>query len=204
MTINRREFQAYPIDLSVGVKRTEDKGNRIRQKVKSVRLGDYTDQFVRLTIIFPNQDERILRPGEVVTLSEPADFFILEWNTQSGKTTLVEVSDEVTLQAAPVPVTNVPQNVGSGFTEYLFDVISAPTLLIPVNANRTQAIGFHRGTVPWYGGSLAVLQNANYKKMATVILNPGDQITWENISGLYWRTESVSDLQSFPLIDEYK
>ena len=203
MTINRREFQAYPVDLSVAVKRTEDKGNRIRQRVKSIRLGDYTDQFIRITVIFPNNDERILRPGEVITLSEPADYFIMEWSAQAGKTTLVEVSDEITLQSAPVPNTATPQNVGTSFNEYLSDVTSAVTLLIPVNANRTMLFFEHKGTVPWYMGSSATLNDALYKRKAKVIY-PGDTGVWENIAGLYVRSETVSDLASMYIMDEYK
>lgn len=200
----RKEFTEYPFDLSSTVRRTEDKGNRIRQRVKSIRLGEYTDQFIRLRVIFPEGDERVLRPGEVITVSEIREFFTLEWVAQSGKTVLIEVSDEVVLQASPVPNTQIPATVGTGFTEYLFDVTSAPTLLIPANANRTEANGVHKGTVTWYGGTLAVLSDVNYKKKATVILNPNDEIVWNNISGLYFRTEAVSDLQSFPVMDEYK
>lgn len=200
----RKEFVEYPFDLSAAVKRTEDKGNRIRQRIKSIRLGEYTDQFIRMRVIFPEGDERILRPGEVITVSEIRDFFTLEWVAQSGKTVLVEVSDEVVLQASPVPNTQTPQNVGSSFTEYCLDVTVTPTLLIPVNANRTELNGQHRGTVTWYCGSLATLNDALYQKKAPVILNPGDLISWNNISGLYFRTAGASDLASCVLLDEYK
>lgn len=203
MSYSKKEFQSYEIDLSLAVKRTEDKGNRIRQRVKSIRLGEYTDQYIRMKVIFPEGDERVLRPGEVVTVTEPRDYFILEWVAQSGKTVLVEVSEEIALQASPVPSTQTPQELGSSFTPNLQSVTTTPTLLVSANANRTKCTIENRGALTHYLGSLATLSDAAYKTKA-IILNVGAVGEWKNSAGLYVRTESATDTNGFYTLDESK
>lgn len=205
MTI-RKEFVEYPFELSTAVKRTEDKGNRIRQRVKSIRLGEYTDQFIRMRVIFPEGDERILRPGEVITVSEVRDFFTLEWSAQSGKTVLLEVSDEIVLQASPVPNNQLPSDISTGFTPNLQNVTNVPQLLIPANANRVRCHVENRGTVTYYLGDLATLNDASFKTKAIVLpVGAVSDQPWKSVAGLYVRTDIlVLDANGFYTFDEYK
>lgn len=201
----KKEFNEYPFDLSVARDRYTDGNHKIRQVVKSIRLGEYTDASVRMRVIFPEGDERILRPEDVITVSDVRNGFIIENIVQTGKKVTVEVSESVELLPVKMPTSSIPDDVGNNFTDAttLPDVTVTPQLLIPANSQRTGAHVEHKGTLTWYAGSLAVLQHANYKKLAKVI-PPGTVIDWKNTSGLYFRTESASDVASFYLMDEIK
>lgn len=203
--MNNKEFNEYPFDLSVARSRYVDGNHKISQTVKSIRLGEFTDQTIRLRIIFPEGDERILRPEDVITIKEPRKGFIVENLVQTGKTVTIEASLEVELLPVKMAASQIPSNVGSNFSDALIlpDVTVTPQLLIPASANRTMATVEHKGTIVWYAGSLAVLGHVDYKKLAKVI-NPGDILEWNNLAGLYFRTEAASDVTSFYLMDEVK
>jgi hypothetical protein len=88
------------------------------------------------------------------------------------------------------------------FFEYLQTVTTTPQILIPVNGTRITCLVENKGSVPLYIGSLLKLNDIQYK-LKTKVLYPGDVIGWENLSGAYVKTESVTATDSLYLLDEY-
>lgn len=203
MSIQKKEFSEYPFDLSTARTRYEAGAHRIKQKTKSIRLGQFSDQFVEIRIIFDLGDERTLRPGDVVVLDEAQGGFTCEWKIQSGKTVIVEVHETLAFLPLPVIQSTIAPSVGAGFTPNLQSVTVAPTLLIPANSTRTNCKIENRGTLTHYLGDLATLNDINYKLKAE-ILKVGSTGIWENLSGLYVRTEIGTDVNALYTLDQYK